>query len=100
MHAASKEWFCDYIYINDKKSVQSIFQSVDALADDIKHKAKTIQYVPVMTDSERYLHQIAEQSARSTDKLFAYIVMAIFILVGIPFMLFVLLGIIMALAGT
>ncbi len=74
----------------DKRTTEAmpaIFKSVDVLADEIAHKAKTIKYTPHITENVQKLAIIAEQSGRSGNMVMNSLIVTVMFVVLIPVIL-------------
>ncbi len=71
-------------------ALPSLFQSVDALADEINHKATTIHYKPDQAEQERIMTAITSQYFQSGDRAISSIWKTLFVALLIAFVTFTL----------
>lgn len=83
---------------NDKV-LPGLFVSVDALADEIGHKAKTIQYKTDRVPNQTHLTQLAADYFKSGDKVISNIAIILIILFLMPFIAMIVIGFVSSLAG-
>ncbi len=76
-----------------------VLNSVDLMADEIKHRSKTLRYTPQFSEQERIFSQIAEQSFTSLNSLTNNMSLYVFIFFGIPFIIFFVFGFFLSLAN-
>ncbi|MCA9332496.1 hypothetical protein KDA00_01340 [Candidatus Saccharibacteria bacterium] len=92
-----------FIIHADKRNAEDIkrvLYSVDKVADEIKHKQKTIRYKPTLNEQERILTQVASKSFGSINNVQNNLSLAIMIVALLPFIFFLLLGVIVSTLGS
>ena len=80
-------------------AIKHLFQSVDALADDIAHKAKTIRYdeTPGAANAA-HIQAVLATSAKSRDGVLSSLVGTLIFVAALPIILLILVGIVMTIS--
>jgi hypothetical protein len=87
---------------SDKRNVESLpplLVSVDALSDEIAHKAKTLQYQTADIPNIGHLEQSAAQYFKSADRVMNTLIGVVILIILLPLLIFIVIGAVSALSG-